>query len=265
MAMSKVLFSQGAALRFPPTPRRIRMHLSIPTPANFDFPVTGYAAANTKPAVRSLERVKPPTFTDWYARTGKRALDLALVLLTLPVTLPIIALCALALWIEGGQPFYWQTRLGQEGRRFSIVKLRTMVRDADAQLAHFLATDPAIRDEWNSNQKLRNDPRITRVGLFLRATSLDELPQLWNVFKGEMSLVGPRPMLPEQLRLYGNADCYDMLRPGITGLWQVSARNDKEFSYRAKADAAYCRSLSVWRDLVLMFRTIGVVFRRTGC
>ncbi|TDE35581.1 sugar transferase [Antarcticimicrobium sediminis] len=241
------------------------MHLTIPTPANFDFPVAGYAAAHAMPVDKTPAQVVTSAPKDWYARTGKRALDLVLILLTLPVTLPIIMICALALWVEGGQPFYWQTRLGQGGRKFFIVKLRTMVRDADAQLVRLLATDPAIRDEWNCTQKLRNDPRITRVGHFLRATSLDELPQLWNVVKGEMSLVGPRPMLPEQLRLYGDADCYEMLRPGITGLWQVSARNDKEFSYRAKVDAVYCRSLSVWRDLVLMFRTIGVVFRRTGC
>ncbi len=145
-----------------------------------------------------------------------------------------------------------------------MIKLRTMVRDADALLLHFLATDPAIRDEWNRNQKLRHDPRITRVGNFLRVTSLDELPQLWNVFKGEMSLVGPRPMMPEQLPLYGDASCYTALKPGITGLWQVSARNDREFNYRTQIDALYFHTISLSRDLRLMLRTIGVVFRRTG-
>ncbi|TDK42137.1 sugar transferase [Antarcticimicrobium luteum] len=225
----------------------------ISAPANLDRPFPGYAEAI---ASRSTE--------GWYARAGKRALDIVLVLLTLPLTLPLIALCALALWMEGGQPFYWQDRVGQRGRRFSIAKLRTMVRDADARLAHLLATDPAIRDEWNHAQKLRNDPRITPMGRILRATSFDELPQLWNVLKGEMSLVGPRPMLPEQRRLYGDAAFYEALRPGITGLWQVSMRNDKEFTYRARIDAAYCRSLSLGRDLKLMVRTLAVVARRTG-
>lgn len=251
--MERVFFSQGAALRFPPAPRRHRMRFMIPAPANLDRPFPGYS---TRAAAQATE--------GWYARSGKRALDLLLVALTLPLSLPIIAICALALWIEGGQPFYWQVRLGQRGRKFSIVKLRTMVRDADAQLAHLLAADPAIRDEWFLTQKLRQDPRITRVGQFLRATSLDELPQLWNVVKGEMSLVGPRPMLPEQLQLYGNSVFYVALKPGITGLWQVSTRNEKKFSYRARVDAAYCRSLSLGRDLLLMARTVGVVLRRTG-
>ncbi|MGD9864185.1 MAG: sugar transferase, partial [Pseudodonghicola sp.] len=188
----------------------------------------------------------------------------ALTLITLPITLPVILLCALALWIEGGQPFYWQPRLGRGGRKFRLMKLRTMVRDADARLAEYLANDPAMRAEWNANQKLRNDPRITRVGALLRATSLDELPQLWNVLTGEMSLVGPRPMMPEQLGLYGDASCYLSVKPGITGLWQVSTRNEKGFSYRAHVDAVYCRSMSLWQDLSLMVRTIGVVVRRTG-
>lgn len=235
---------------FPSPPIQRQPRMALPVPANTDAPLR--------------EKTQPAAVATRYARTGKRALDLVLVLATLPLTLPLIALCALALWIEGGQPFYWQERLGQGGRRFAMVKLRTMVRDADARLARYLAADPAIRDEWNRNQKLRNDPRITRVGNILRITSLDELPQLWNVFKGEMSLVGPRPMMPEQLSLYGDAACYMAVKPGITGLWQVGARNDKEFNYRAQVDAAYCNTLSLGRDLVLMLRTFGVVLRRTG-
>jgi len=246
---------RSEALRFPPKPTAVATRFIVPRPANLDRPF------------RVLPATAPQAVTGdagWYVHFGKRALDLVLVILTLPVSLPIIALCALALWLESGLPFYWQDRIGKGGRRFRIVKLRTMVRDADAQLARYLATDPAIRDEWNRTQKLRNDPRITPVGNILRATSLDELPQLWNVIKGEMSLVGPRPMLPEQVRLYGDDSCYASVRPGITGLWQVSARNDKEFSHRARVDVAYCRSLSLWRDIVLMVRTIGVVLRRTG-
>lgn len=199
-----------------------------------------------------------------YARAGKYVLDVALILLTAPLWLPIVAICALALWLEGGQPFYWQDRLGRGGARFRIVKLRTMVRDADARLAECLARDPALRAEWDATQKLKHDPRVTRVGAFLRATSLDELPQFWNVLRGEMSLVGPRPMMPEQLPLYGDPKAYFALRPGITGLWQVSARNESRFDYRATLDAVYLASLSPLRDLQLMLRTVGVVLRRTG-
>jgi len=231
------------------------------TPAGILLPVP----ANTNGPAASIF-YPPEGFAahELYARVGKRLLDLALTLLVLPVALPIILICAAALWIEGGQPFYWQPRLGQGGRIFHMMKLRTMVRNADALLAEYLANDPAMRDEWNTNQKLRKDPRITAVGQFLRATSLDELPQLWNVLNGEMSLVGPRPMMPEQLPLYGDASCYLAVKPGITGLWQVSTRNEKGFSYRAQVDAAYCRTLSLGRDLMLIFRTVGVMARRTG-
>ncbi len=241
---------RSEAPRFPTKPRVFAVWL--PAPANLDRPF------------RAPPAMQPKALSRIYARFGKRVLDVVLVLLSLPITLPVIALCALALWIESGPPFYRQDRVGQGGRRFRIVKLRTMVRDADARLAEYLATDPAVREEWNRTQKLRNDPRITRVGNILRVTSLDELPQIWNVLRGEMSLVGPRPMMPEQAGLYGDDTAYTSVRPGITGLWQVSARNSREFSYRSKVDAAYCRSLTLGRDIVLMIRTVGVVLRRTG-
>ncbi|MDC0657564.1 sugar transferase [Leisingera sp. SS27] len=199
-----------------------------------------------------------------YTASGKRVLDLLMVLLSLPVVLPLIAVCAAALWLEGGRPFYTQARLGRGGQRFCILKLRTMVRDADQLLQHYLDTDPALRQEWDETQKLKNDPRITRVGRFLRATSLDELPQLWNVAKGDMSLVGPRPMMPDQLPLYGDARAYFDLRPGITGVWQVSVRNEGSFASRARADADYRRGLSLAGDLVLIWRTAGVVLKGTG-
>lgn len=201
---------------------------------------------------------------DVYAKAGKRVLDVALVLLTLPLTLPVIVLCALALWIEGGSPFYRQDRLGLQGGRFSILKLRTMVRNADSLLELYLATCPELRREWDETQKLKQDPRITRVGKVLRATSLDELPQLWNVLKGDMSLVGPRPMMPDQLPLYGDPRAYFSLKPGITGAWQVSTRNESHFSSRAQIDAVYGQHLSMRADLSLMLRTVGVVLRGTG-
>jgi len=147
---------------------------------------------------------------------------------------------------------------------FSILKLRTMVPDADVRLEQFLADHPDLRAEWASTQKLKSDPRVTRIGRFLRASSLDELPQLWNVFLGDMSLVGPRPMLPEQLSLYGDARPYFSLKPGITGIWQISARNENRFDYRAKVDAGYNKTVSVFEDIAIMFKTFGVVLRRTG-
>lgn len=199
-----------------------------------------------------------------YAVRGKRGLDLALVLFALPVALPIIVLSALLLWIESGLPFYSQDRLGQHGKRFRIFKLRTMVRDADARLQDCLLQDPALRREWDETQKLKKDPRITRIGRLLRVTSLDELPQLWNVFTGEMSLVGPRPMMPEQLPLYGDASSYFAVKPGITGLWQVSDRNESSFAARAQADADYLRAMGLQMDLRLMWRTVGVVAKGTG-
>ncbi|MEX0304280.1 MAG: sugar transferase [Leisingera sp.] len=199
-----------------------------------------------------------------YAGTGKRVLDLLLVVLSLPLVLPLIGFCAAALWLEGGQPFYTQSRLGRGGKAFRILKLRTMVRDADALLQRCLDSDPALRREWDETQKLKNDPRITRVGRLLRATSLDELPQLWNVARGDMSLVGPRPMMPEQLQLYGDARAYFALRPGITGLWQVSVRNEAGFGSRVRADFEYQRGLSLGLDLGLIWRTVGVVLKGTG-
>ncbi|MGJ8544842.1 MAG: sugar transferase [Sulfitobacter sp.] len=199
-----------------------------------------------------------------YAAFGKRALDIALVLISLPLSLPIIAICALALWREGGQPFYRQNRLGKNGRVFSILKLRTMVRDADAVLEHYLAADPELRREWDTLQKLKQDPRITPVGGFLRATSLDELPQLWNVLKGDMSLVGARPMMPEQLEIYGNPAAYFAQLPGITGLWQVSARNGNTFAFRNEVDTEYARNISFAQDARILYKTVSVVMRQTG-
>ncbi|EBA15976.1 bacterial sugar transferase [Roseobacter sp. SK209-2-6] len=199
-----------------------------------------------------------------YRSLGKRSLDLLLVILALPIALPLILLPALALWMEGGSPFYTQERLGRNGKRFRIYKLRTMVRNADCLLAECLKNNPEMRREWNETQKLKADPRITPVGRFLRMTSLDELPQLWNVFTGEMSLVGPRPMMPEQLPLYGDATAYFAVQPGITGLWQVSTRNESSFAFRAQADADYLRAFGLKQDISLIWRTVGVVLRGTG-
>lgn len=199
-----------------------------------------------------------------YRHFGKRGLDIALVLAFLPIHLPVIGFAAAALYLEGGNPFYRQARLGRNGRQFSIVKLRTMVRDAETRLQAVLAQDPDLRQEWEATQKLKRDPRVTRIGRLLRRTSLDELPQLWNVLIGDMSLVGPRPMMPEQLPLYGAPRHYFALRPGITGPWQVGRRNEGRFADRAGYDADYNRDLSLWQDVKILIKTVGVVLRRTG-
>ena len=198
-----------------------------------------------------------------YRHAGKRMIDILLVLIAAPAVLVCITLLALAVARDGGAPFFSQMRIGKDGRPYRMWKLRTMVADADARLEAHIAADPIVQDEWQRTQKLRNDPRITRFGRILRKTSLDELPQLWNVLKGDMSLVGPRPMLPSQQPLYPGS-AYYRLRPGITGMWQVSSRNNSEFVDRAAFDQEYERRLSFGTDLRLIFATLVVVLRGTG-
>jgi lipopolysaccharide/colanic/teichoic acid biosynthesis glycosyltransferase len=211
-----------------------------------------------------LETASPDTHAPRYARGAKRLLDVVAVLLALPLVLPLIAVLALIVAADGASPFYVQRRLGRGGRSFRMWKLRTMVPEADQALARHLAHDPAARAEWAVRQKLSNDPRITRVGRLLRKSSLDELPQLLNVLLGDMSLVGPRPMMPHQAPLYpGRA--YYALRPGITGPWQVSDRNACSFADRAAFDAEYRQTLSFLGDLRLLSATVRAVLRGTGC
>ena len=199
-----------------------------------------------------------------YRRFAKPALDATLVVLAAPVVVPVVAALAVAVARDGASPFYSQIRVGKNGREFRMWKLRSMVRNADAQLAELLARDPAAKAEWDSTQKLRHDPRVTRFGRILRCTSLDELPQLWNVLKGEMSLVGPRPMMVDQKALYpGKA--YYRLRPGITGMWQTMGRNQTTFEARADFDDAYENAVSAKTDISLILRTLKVVVARTGC
>lgn len=198
-----------------------------------------------------------------YRNVVKRALDVAAVLLASIIVVPVISLLAIVVALDGSSPFYWNDRVGRRGRTFKMLKLRTMVPQADRLLEEYLSRNAEARLEWNSTQKLKSDPRITRVGRFLRKTSLDELPQLWNVLIGDMSLVGPRPMMPNQRALY-NGMAYYALRPGITGPWQVSDRNEVEFSKRAEFDRDYDETLSLATDLRLLFATVRVVVKGTG-
>lgn len=199
-----------------------------------------------------------------YARHGKRLLDIVLGSVALFLALPVLTLLVLALWIESGTPFYTQQRLGKDGKLFRMIKLRTMVRNADLHLERFLAKDPALKAEWDRTQKLKHDPRITPIGRFLRKVSLDELPQIINVIKGDMSLIGPRPMLPDQITLYNNPAAYLSLRPGISGLWQVTARNEESFARRAELDRRYAEKLSFELDTRIFFATFRVIFKATG-
>lgn len=206
---------------------------------------------------------KPHYQRGLYNRFGKRAVDLALVILSAPFVVPLIAFLALMVALDGGRPFYSQLRLGRNGRTYRIWKLRSMVPDADARLEEHLKHDPNARAEWDHSQKLKVDPRITRFGCMLRKSSADELPQLWNVFTGEMSLVGPRPMMPCQRSIYPGND-YESMRPGITGPWQVSKRNTSSFADRAYYDSFYRERVSLMTDLRLLVATIRVVLRGTG-
>ena len=199
-----------------------------------------------------------------YRRGLKRVVDLAVVLmLALPVLAVVLILVALVMR-DGHSPFFLQERLGKGGRVFRMVKLRTMVPNAERVLADTLAASPAARAEWEHHQKLRRDPRITPVGALLRRTSLDELPQLVNVALGHMSLVGPRPMMPCQRSLYPGHEYFEM-RPGVTGFWQVADRHESSFAERAAFDRRYHEELSFGTDLRVMWQTVGVVASASGC
>jgi len=196
----------------------------------------------------------------------KACLDRGLVVLISLLALPFIALISLLIRLDSPGPiFYRQIRIGREGRLFKAWKFRSMVVDADIALAQYLRAHPELRFCWEEDHKLKDDPRITRVGRFLRRTSLDELPQLWNIFIGEMSLVGPRPIVHEEVWRYGDMyELYLEVLPGLTGLWQVSGRNDVTYEERVNFDAYYVRNWSVWLDIYILMRTVKVVFAGDG-
>ena len=198
-------------------------------------------------------------------RRSKRAFDVGASQLLIALFGPFLALLALAVRLDGGPALFGHRRIGAAGESFRCWKFRSMVVDAEAVLAHTLATDPAARAEWDKDFKLRNDPRVTRLGNFLRRSSLDELPQLFNVLKGEMSLVGPRPIVVAEVERYGLAmEEYRACKPGITGLWQVSGRNDIDYAERVELDRRYAWTWSLKNDLMILVRTLGVVARRSG-
>ncbi len=197
---------------------------------------------------------------------AKRISDFTLAVLSAPISVPLIA--AIAAWIKLDSPgpvFFRQQRIGRGGRKFDAWKFRTMAINAADVLEQELSRNPSLRLEWEQTQKLKNDPRVTRAGKFLRKSSLDELPQLWNVLKGEMSLIGPRPIVQSEIARYGSHfAAYARVPGGITGLWQVSGRNDTSYEERVALDAYYVRNWSVWLDLYILFRTVGTVLFRKG-
>ena len=196
----------------------------------------------------------------------KRSIDLLLTTVIGLLALPLMLLVAIAIRLDSPGPvLFGHRRIGRGGREFRALKFRSMISNAEAVLQDYLDKNPAAREEWAANQKLKNDPRVTRLGNFLRKTSLDELPQLWNVLRGEMSLVGPRPIVRDEIVRYGiDFEKYKWVQGGLTGLWQVSGRNDTSYTERVNYDCFYVHNWSVWLDLCILFRTIGTVLSRAG-
>ena len=196
----------------------------------------------------------------------KRALDIVLGLLILLFISPLLILIAILVKVSSPGPvFYRQKRIGRAGQPFFMLKFRSMYIDSDDLLQALLKSCPYSAEEWATYQKLRFDPRVTRVGAFIRKTSLDELPQIFNVLAGDMSLVGHRPILPSQIAEYGpHFDTYKVARPGITGLWQVSGRNQLSFEKRAEMGSRYTRNWSLWLDFKILLRTVPAVLFPKG-
>ena len=221
-----------------------------------------------------LERLRPsepviraPTPLYALAIDLERACHAGIALLALLLLLPLMAIVSFVIWVADGRPiFFGHTRVGHKGENFRCWKFRSMVANSDHVLADYLSAHPEAMVEWELDHKLRHDPRITRIGRLLRASSLDELPQLWNVIVGEMSLVGPRPIVFAEIDRYGESfRAYCDCRPGITGLWQISGRNDVPYDQRVALDVRYSKIRSPWLDIKIMLATLPAVIRRKGC
>lgn len=196
----------------------------------------------------------------------KRALDILIATTGIAVLWPLMLMVALAIrYTDPGPAVFGHERIGFNGRRFKCLKFRSMITNSDAALRELLERDAAAAAEWAQSQKLKNDPRVTKLGRILRETSLDELPQLWNVLRGDMSIVGPRPIVSAEVGRYGNHfPAYAATRPGITGLWQVTGRSDCSYEERVQMDVAYVQNWSILRDVWIIAKTVVVVFARKG-
>lgn len=200
-----------------------------------------------------------------WSQLVKRIFDIVVGTALLVAAAPLMAVIAWQIRKSGGPALFAHERIGRHGRLFKCYKFRTMVTDASTVLARLLAERPEAREEWERDFKLKNDPRITPIGRWLRQTSFDELPQLLNVIKGEMSLVGPRPVVKDELRRYGEAQLYyTQVRPGLTGLWQISGRNDVDYGRRVSLDTWYVRNWNLWYDVVILAKTCTAVLNRSG-
>jgi exopolysaccharide production protein ExoY len=219
---------------------------------------TSYVVTGLSVKSRLREKNRFDRLITWLNQLG------ALILLTLFA--PLMAVVAWLIWRRDGRPiFFGHYRVGRDGQMFKCWKFRSMVLNSAEMLAELLKNDPAARAEWDRDQKLTNDPRITPVGAFLRKTSLDELPQLFNVLKGEMRLVGPRPITLAELDRYGEARWHYLnAMPGMTGLWQVSGRSDTTYEERVELDRDYVEQRSLWSDAVILVKTIAVVLGKGG-
>ena len=220
-------------------------------------------SANRSPAAAE----NPPTTYDKSSlSTAKRILDLMIAIPALFFLFPMMLLVGLVIRLQDGGPvFFVQDRRGFGGVSFACMKFRTMRTDAEDLLGNLLATDPEMAAEWRAAQKLRKDPRITKMGLFLRKTSIDELPQLLNIIRGEMSVVGPRPIVDDEVRRYGEKiDSYDSIRPGVTGLWQINGRNDTTYEERIEMDVEYAENISVMGDIIILIRSVPAILLRRG-
>ncbi len=223
------------------------------------------------PGAESGSRGRSQRLTGWPVdafryRVAKRWIDVVFVLLSLPVTLPVLAAVSLAVVLSSPGPlFYSHRRIRRGGAFFSMWKFRTMCVNSAEVLEEYLAEHPKARSEWNRTHKLRHDPRITPVGSFLRRYSLDELPQIWNVLTGKMSLVGPRPIVAAEVDKYaGGFQCYCRVKPGLTGLWQVSGRSKLSYAQRVALDCQYVQRWSLRRDFVILLRTFSSVVNQDG-
>jgi Undecaprenyl-phosphate galactose phosphotransferase WbaP len=198
-------------------------------------------------------------------RLIKRLFDITVSALLLLLLSPLFAYLLVRIKTDGGPAFFAHERIGLDGKPFPCYKFRTMVPNAAEVLERLLRENDQARREWDETFKLKEDPRVTTIGAFLRRTSLDELPQLWNVLIGQMSLVGPRPIVEAELERYGDDAFYYLeARPGITGVWQVSGRSDTDYDYRVYLDSWYVKNWSLWYDLVILVKTIRVVFNKSG-
>jgi exopolysaccharide production protein ExoY len=209
--------------------------------------------------------VQAPYADPLYGKMSKRTLDLVGTIILLVFAAPLMIFIAVVVMTDGGPAIFRHRRIGARGRPFYCLKFRTMHIRAREMLQKHLETDPAARAEWNACFKLKNDPRVTPLGRFLRRTSLDELPQLFNILAGDMSLVGPRPIVAEEICRYGGEfGFYAYCRPGLTGVWQISGRSDVDYAQRVAFDRQYVYGWSFWRDVGIILATPKVIFGKSG-